>query len=164
MSLAPLLNASLIIQVHAFAAMIAFGLGPFILFTRKGNTRHRVLGRVWALVMAVTIVSSFFVFGLRMFGPFGPIHFISVFAAFSLVRGINYARKGNITAHRQNMRRLYFLALVIAGVFTFVPGRIMNRMFFAGREEFGFVIVLSTMAICYLALFIAQRRGMLKVF
>jgi uncharacterized membrane protein len=28
------------------------------------------------------------------------------------------------------MRRLYFLAILLAGAFTFAPGRLMYRMFF----------------------------------
>ena len=44
MNLAPLTNAPLPIQLHAFAAMAAFVLGVVQLAGVKGTTRHRALG------------------------------------------------------------------------------------------------------------------------
>lgn len=46
MSLQPLLVASIWIQVHAFAAMAAFGLGIVQLLRPKGDSGHRVMGYV----------------------------------------------------------------------------------------------------------------------
>ncbi|HYJ96086.1 MAG TPA: hypothetical protein VEV86_15750, partial [Vicinamibacterales bacterium] len=39
-------------------------------------------------------------------------------------------RTGNIAAHKASMRGLYIGGLIIAGLLTFIPGRIMYRMFF----------------------------------
>jgi uncharacterized membrane protein len=43
-SLAPLLNAAPAIQLHAFAALAAFGLGAVQLAAPKGTLPHRTLG------------------------------------------------------------------------------------------------------------------------
>jgi uncharacterized membrane protein len=51
MSLAPLLNASPTIQVHAFAAMAAFALGVVQLSAPKGTLPHRAMGFVWGALM-----------------------------------------------------------------------------------------------------------------
>ncbi|MBL4891651.1 MAG: DUF2306 domain-containing protein [Rhizobiaceae bacterium] len=162
MSLEPLFNAGIAIQIHAMAASISFLLGPFILFRKKGDARHKILGRLWAFTMAMTIASSFFIFGIRTFGLFGPIHIISVLASFSLVRAIHFARIGNIVAHQRNMRGLYFGALIVAGLFTFLPNRIMSEVFFNGRELSGFLMVSAGVVISYGALGLAKRQGWIK--
>ncbi|MBL4731396.1 MAG: DUF2306 domain-containing protein [Rhizobiaceae bacterium] len=162
MSLDPLLNATPAIQIHAIAALISFFLGPFILFSKKGDTKHKVMGRVWGISMAVTIASSFLIFEIQLFGPFSPIHLLSVFSAGSLVLGINFARKGNISAHRKTMSGLYFGALIVAGIFTFFPDRIMNQVFFNGRETIGFIGVVTGTLLSGLALAHAKRQGWIK--
>jgi len=47
MSLAPLLQAGSVIQLHAFAAMSAFVLGVVQLVAPKGTIPHRALGWIW---------------------------------------------------------------------------------------------------------------------
>ncbi len=47
MDFAPLLNASPAIQIHVAAAVIAFALGGFVLFRRKGDRLHRIGGKIW---------------------------------------------------------------------------------------------------------------------
>ena len=162
MSFEPLFNAGIAIQIHVVAATLSFFLGPFILFKKKGDARHKILGRLWAFTMAVTIASSFFIFGIRTFGLFGPIHIISVLASYSLVRAIHFARIGNIVAHQKNMRGLYFGALIVAGLFTFLPSRIMSEVFFNGHELSGFLIVMAGVVISYVALGLAKRRGWIR--
>jgi uncharacterized membrane protein len=46
-SLAPLLNAEPLIQIHAFAAMAAFGLGIVQFAAPKGTLPHRTIGWIW---------------------------------------------------------------------------------------------------------------------
>ena len=58
MSLSPLLEASLAIQVHAFAAMAAFVLGLIQLSGPKGTVPHRVTGWIWVGMMSVVAGSS----------------------------------------------------------------------------------------------------------
>lgn len=162
MSLQPLLDASPIIQIHAFAAIAAFALGPIILISRKGDTRHRVLGRIWAVSMVVTIASSFFIFGIRLIGPFSPIHLLSISAAYGLFQGINFARRGNIPAHRKSMQGLYFGALFIAGAFTFLPGRIMSQVFFQNHEVPGFIFILAAVVIIHLGVRYALQQKWIR--
>ena len=61
MSLAPLLNASPAIQVHAFAALAAFALGAIQLSAPKGTLPHRTAGWIWALLMVIVAGSSFLI-------------------------------------------------------------------------------------------------------
>lgn len=158
MSLQPLLDASPAIQIHAFAAIIAFVIGPLILISRKGNTRHKVLGHIWAMAMIITIASSFLISGIRMFGPFSPIHLLSISAAYGLFQGINFARRGNIPAHRKSMQSLYFGALIVAGAFTFLPGRIMSEVFFQSHALPGFVFIVAAVLTLHLGMRYALKQ------
>jgi uncharacterized membrane protein len=41
-------------------------------------------------------------------------------------------KKGNVKVHKRKMILLYFGAIIIAGGFTFVPGRYLHEVFFGG--------------------------------
>jgi uncharacterized membrane protein len=79
MSLAPLLNAGPVIQIHAFAAMAAFALGIVQLTAPKGTLPHRTIGWIWVILMALIALSSFFINEIKLIGPFSPIHLLSIF-------------------------------------------------------------------------------------
>ena len=130
MTLDPLLHASPVIQIHAAAAILALVLGGVVLFRRKGDRPHRFSGRLWVGLMAVVALSSFFIWTIRLWGPFSPIHLLSILTLVLLWRGVGYARRHNIRLHRRVMQATYLLGLVITGLFTFYPGRIMYRVAF----------------------------------
>lgn len=132
MSLAPLLNASLVIQLHAFTAIAAFVLGVIQLIGVKGTTTHRALGYIWAALMLVIAISSFWIHGMRLLGPFSPIHLLSILVLVMLPVGILYARNHRVRGHKLTMLGLFAGALVIAGLFTLVPGRLMYQVVFGG--------------------------------
>ena len=118
------------IPTHAMAAMAAVILGGLQLASAKGTTQHRVLGWSWVLLMTYVSVSSFFISSLRLWGAFSPIHLLSVWTLFSLGMAIYHAREGNIRQHKIWMVLLYVLALLVTGVFTLWPGRVMHAVLF----------------------------------
>ena len=126
MTLAPLLSASPIIQAHAFAAMMAFALGVVQLAAPKGTIPHRTVGWIWVVLMALVAVSSFWIHDIRMIGPFSPIHLLSIFTLAMLVVAVMHARRHRVDRHRKAMTTIFIGALIIAGLFTFLPGRIMH--------------------------------------
>jgi uncharacterized membrane protein len=130
MSLAPLLAASPTIQVHAFAAMAAFGLGIVQLTAPKGTLPHRTLGWVWVVLMATVALSSFWIHTIRTFGDFSLIHILSIVTLVALPGAVLDARRHRVDRHAKGMRVLFLAALVIAGLFTFLPGRIMHDVAF----------------------------------
>jgi uncharacterized membrane protein len=130
MSLAPLLNASPTIQIHAFAAMAALAIGVVQLSAPKGTLPHRGIGGMWVLLMLVVCVSSFFIHTIRLWGPWSPIHLLSIFTLGSLPLAVVYAHRHDVAHHRLAMISIYTGGLVIAGLFTFVPGRIMHAVLF----------------------------------
>jgi uncharacterized membrane protein len=130
MSLAPLLNASPTIQIHAFAAMAALAIGAVQFSAPKGTLPHRAIGAVWVLLMLVVCISSFFIHTIRLWGPWSPIHLLSIFTLGSLPLAVLYAHRHDVAHHRVAMISIYTGGLVIAGLFTFVPGRIMHAVLF----------------------------------
>jgi uncharacterized membrane protein len=132
MSLAPLLAAPAVIQVHAFAAMAAFALGIVQLAAPKGTLPHRTLGYVWVALLATIAISAFWIHEIRLIGPFSPIHLLAIFTLVMLPLAVRHARRHNVSGHRTAMISIFLGALVVAGLFTFVPGRIMSKVAFGG--------------------------------
>jgi uncharacterized membrane protein len=129
-SLDPLLAEPMVVQLHAFAAMAAFVVALAQLVLPKGTMRHRVMGYTWAALMLIVVVPSFWIHTIRQVGPFSWIHLLSVYTIVMLPLGILRARAHRIEAHRNTMLGLFFGALLIAGVFTLWPGRVMHEVVF----------------------------------
>jgi uncharacterized membrane protein len=130
MTLAPLLDASPATQLHAFAAMSAFVFGVVQLSAPKGTIPHRTIGWIWVALMLAVSISAFWIHQLRLWGLWSPIHLLAIFTLIMLPLGVWYAHRHAVERHRWTMIGIFAGALVIAGVFTFVPGRIMYSVAF----------------------------------
>ena len=130
MSLTPLLNAGLETQVHAFAALSALLLSIVQIAAPKGTLPHRALGWIWVGLMLLISASSLLIHGIRLWGPWSPIHLLSVFTPIMLVVGVVAARRHRLRTHKITMVSIFAGALVLAGLFTLVPGRIMHGVLF----------------------------------
>jgi uncharacterized membrane protein len=130
MTLAPLLAADGAIRLHAFAAMAAFILGAVQLGAPKGTIPHRTIGWVWVALMLAVSVSAFWIHTIRLWGPWSPIHLLAIFTLVMLPVAVLHARRHRVQQHRIAMLSLFFGALVIAGLFTLFPGRIMYAVVF----------------------------------
>ena len=73
--------------------------------------------------------TSFFIESLAVFGGFGPIHLLSLFAIWSVFGAMQQIYLGNSALHRRIMHNLYWYGLVIVGLVNFLPGRVTNRVF-----------------------------------
>lgn len=118
------------VAVHLVAALGALALGLFILYGRKGSGTHRWMGWTWVLLMGTAAASSAFIQGGKLPGlhGFSPIHLFTIFVLWQLPRGILYARRGNVVAHRRTMRGLYIGGCIVAGLFTLLPGRFLGQL------------------------------------
>ena len=61
-----------------------------------------------------------------MVGPFSAIHLLSIFTLVMLPLGVMHARRHRVAQHRGAMIGIFVGALVIAGLFTLLPGRVMH--------------------------------------
>ena len=111
------------------AAIAALLLGMVMLWRPKGTASHKILGRTWAGLMLVVAVSSLWIPG---FLQFTWIHLFTLLTLIALPVGIYRIRTGNVKGHAATMTRLYVGGLVIAGLFTLVPGRLLGNWLWHG--------------------------------
>ena len=130
MTLTPVLNASPIIQFHAAFAFAAIGLGAVQLLAPKGTLPHRTIGWTWALLMMSVAGTSLFIHTIRLWGPWSPIHLLSLFTLAIVPLAVMRARRHDVRGHRMSMIWTYVFALIVAGVFTLAPGRILHAVIF----------------------------------
>jgi uncharacterized membrane protein len=114
------------VQVHVLAALTAAVLGIVQFAGRKGTLPHRTIGWVWAVAMAVTALSSVAMVGSCAVKGFSVIHLLTAFTLFTLPVAVWHGRRGRVAEHRRDMISLYVGAMVIAGAFTLMPGRLMH--------------------------------------
>jgi uncharacterized membrane protein len=120
---------SLVIQIHLLAAVAAFVVGAIQIFGPKGTTMHRILGWSWVIFMITVAISSLWI-KLINHGQFSFIHLFSVVTLIAAPMLVYAARTHNVKRHSGIAIRLYAGALLIAGLFTFMPGRLMYTIFF----------------------------------
>ncbi|NBQ28743.1 MAG: DUF2306 domain-containing protein [Rhodobacteraceae bacterium] len=111
------------IALHAGAAIASILIGAVVLYRTKGTPAHRLWGRVWVALMLTIVVSSLFIYR----DHYSWIHGLSFFTLAMLPRGVYLARKHHIKQHQMTMVSMYFGALVIAGIFTLLPSRLMGQ-------------------------------------
>ena len=96
----------------------------------KGTIPHRTVGWIWVALMVAIAVSAFFIHDIRMWGPWSPIHLLAVYTLVMLPLAVRHARRHDVRSHRGAMISIFVGALIIAGAFTFLPGRIMHAVAF----------------------------------
>lgn len=133
MTLEPLLNASLAIQIHVATVAPAFLIGTWLIFfSTKGAPWHRTLGKIYLALMVITAIAAIFI--KAVVGPtfmgFGLIHLFVLLTLSGVYNAIQGVRTGDIRRHKSAMIGVYAGAILVAGAFTFLPGRIMYEIFF----------------------------------
>jgi uncharacterized membrane protein len=98
----------------------------------KGTLPHRIVGSIWVLLMVIVSLSAFFIHQLRIWGPWSPIHLLAILTLVLLPLAVWRAHTHAVAQHRRMMLGLFFGALVIAGLFTLLPGRVMHAVVFGG--------------------------------
>lgn len=130
MNFAPVTEASLQIKWHLATVVPAFLLGTWLIFfSRKGARLHRSIGVAYLVLMTITATAAIFIRDLRH-GNFSLLHLFVPLTYWSVFSAIRCLRRKDIEGHRRAMLGLYVGGLLIAGSLTFLPGRIMHRLFF----------------------------------
>ena len=113
------------VTIHIFSAFSALVLGAALLSRRlKGDRAHRIAGWTWVVLMFAVAVSSLWIPG---FLKLSWIHLFTLLTVVSLPLGVYRARTHNVKGHRGTMIGLFTGGLVIAGLFTLVPGRFLGN-------------------------------------
>ena len=122
-----------IMMLHLWTVLPSFAIGTLLLIIKKGTPIHKKLGRVYMILMFFTAVASLFLearVGRQFLNHFGLIHLLSFLTIYTVPTAWIAARKGNIKVHKRKMIILYFAGLIVAGGFTFFPGRYLYQFFF----------------------------------
>jgi len=122
-------EAPLAIRIHLATVTAALALATVQMAGPKGRTFHRVLGWTLAILLVTTAVASAFIRNPAG-GLFNPFQLFSVWTLIAVPWGILSARGHNVRRHAGIMSGLYFGGLILAGLLTFLPGRLMWRVFF----------------------------------
>lgn len=126
----------IIIYIHAFFALTAVPLGLYIFLTKKGTTKHKFFGRLWVAWLFTISLTAIFIQEISP-GEYSFIHLLIPWTIASLIYSIWSIRKFKQTklqrhrrAHRNSMVGVYMGALVLAGAFTLMPGRLFYEILF----------------------------------
>jgi uncharacterized membrane protein len=108
-------------------------IGGFLLTIKKGTLIHKRLGRIYMVLMLFTAIVTLFMpaaVGSQVLNHFGWIHLFSFLTLWTVPTAYLAIKKGNVKSHKRKMILLYFGAIIIAGAFTFTPGRYLHNVFF----------------------------------
>lgn len=122
-----------LMYLHLVTVVPCFFIGTALLIMKKGTRIHKGFGRIYMILMMVTATITMFMpadVGPRILNHFGWIHSFSFLTFYTVPTAYWAIKKGNVRAHKRKMILLYFGALIIAGGFTFFPGRYLHDLFF----------------------------------
>lgn len=130
------MNETLILSLHALPGLIALILGSVVLLSKKGTKTHKRRGYVWLGLMVLISLTAVFIQEINP-GSYSLIHLLIPWTVFSIFFGVYAIKKFKVTKnktwktlHKWTMIGLFFGALVIAGAFTLMPGRMLHEIFF----------------------------------
>lgn len=131
LNLRPFMEAGWIVQLHVITALSALGLGTVQLAAPKGTLPHRTLGYAFAILMLTVAITAIFIREINQ-GNFSFIHVFVPLTLLGLFGMIANARQMKTGKHRDAVMGLFFGALIVPGLFAFMPGRLMWQLFFGG--------------------------------
>ncbi|SHH00347.1 DUF2306 domain-containing protein [Marivita hallyeonensis] len=156
MTLVPLFNGSVAIQIHVIAALIGMSVGAFALYRPRRDRVHKVLGYVWVIAMAVLALSAFAIPSTLSPVGLGPLHVFAVITLLSLWTGVRHAIRREFAAHEAVFRSLYTYGLIVAGLLTVMPERTLNRVVFPDAPQLGWLPV--TVCVLWVCVRLARPR------
>lgn len=114
---------------HLVSMAAALALTPVMLLRRRGDTGHRLIGWVWAILMFGSAAISFGVRGVNR-GDFSFIHVLSAIVVVVVPLTVLAARRHHVSRHRRGIRALVTGGLLTAGFFTFPFNRLLGSWLF----------------------------------
>lgn len=119
--------------LHLATVVPAFVIGGLQILRRKGTPLHRLLGKVYMLLMLGTALITLAMpakVGPQWLHHFGFIHLFSLVALINIPIAYFAARYKNIRVHQAATISLYIGGILIAGTLAFLPGRMLHKWLF----------------------------------
>ena len=118
-----------LVWAHLVTVMVPLSITPFQLLRRRGGTLHRTLGWIWSVLLLATACITFFIRETND-GGLSFIHILSALTLTTVPILVWTARIRRINRHRRAVRGLVTGAMLAAGYFTLMPGRILGNWLF----------------------------------
>ena len=131
MNFDPITSANIVIQIHLAAALFALGLGAVMWLRPKGTNSHKLIGRIFIVLMLTVAASAIFIQEINR-GHYSWIHIFVAVTLIGIVQALWAIKNRNIKSHIRAVKGLFFGALIIPGIFSFMPGRRLFAVFFGG--------------------------------
>jgi uncharacterized membrane protein len=122
-----LAQTSLAIKLHLATALIALGLGIFMWGRPKGDIIHRWVGRGFVGAMLLAAAMAIFIRESNH-GKFSIIHIFVPITLIGCFQVVYFIRAGNLTKHKKAVKGLFFYALIIPGILSVTPGRVLWKL------------------------------------
>ena len=119
--------------LHLATVVPASVIGVFQFLRRKGSPAHKLLGKIYMLLMLGTSLITLSMpakVGPQFLHHFGFIHTFSILGLCGVPAAYLAARRRYIRAHAFAMIALYVGGILIAGAFAFSPGRMLHEWLF----------------------------------
>ncbi len=117
------------IWVHLAALLITLSITPVMMWRKRGDDWHRLLGWIWSICLFVAALISFDMRSINH-GNFSFIHILSAVTVIGVPVLILSARRRDIARHRRQARSFVIGALLVAGFFTFPFHRLLGSWLF----------------------------------
>lgn len=106
---------------HIFCGFAALASGLVVLLKRKGDAKHRLIGRFYFVFMLSLNLSAFSIYNL--YGGWGVFHWMAVASLIPLIAGFVAIRYKNLNAHYYFMSWSYIglLCATVSEIFVHVP-------------------------------------------
>lgn len=121
-------------DLHLYTIAPCLPLGLYLIaFSDKGKTLHKKVGYIYMTLLFFSAIVSLFLkayVGPKFLNHFGWIHLLSLLTIWTIPMSLIAVKKGNIKRHKRGMQLLYWMGLILAGLFTLMPGRYLHGVFF----------------------------------
>jgi uncharacterized membrane protein len=122
--------------LHLTSSLFAMAYGALVLLSPKGGARHKLWGYCYTVAMFTVLVSALFIY--RLFGTFGPFHFIAVIGFVYLITGLMPALLRSKNWLKIHVYSMYWSVIgLFAAFFAEVAVRIPNN-------DFWWIVLLGT--------------------
>lgn len=108
---------------HVLVALAALVFGAAVVALRKGDRRHRWLGRAYLLSMLGLNATALSVY--ELFGGFGPFHGLALFSLATVLSGYAAARRRK---PGWKIRHAYFMAGSYVGLVAAAVAEVASRV------------------------------------
>jgi uncharacterized membrane protein len=126
-------QAPLPVQLHLATLSVAIVCTIVLLSGVKGSRLHRMLGWTWSVAMLSTASATLFIHAppgsASIFG-LGYLHLFALLTFISVPRAVLAARSHRVDRHARIIAGFLVGGLGLAGLFAFLPGRLMWQVVF----------------------------------